>query len=166
MKNIVEKIKNKLLTSPRTCKLIFNLWPPFLGTGIKVVSISDDFKDVKLLLKLRFYNKNYINTQFGGSLFAMTDPFFTFMLLKQLGKDYLICDQSASINYISFGKGNVKANLKLTDIDIQTIKDKTASGEKFLPSFNIEILDASDEKIISKVTRILYVKKRPIKTVY
>ena len=96
----------------------------------------------------------------------MTDPFFTFMLLKQLGKDYLICDQSASINYISFGKGNVKANLKLTDIDIQTIKDKTASGEKFLPSFNIEILDASDEKIISKVTRILYVKKRPIKTVY
>ena len=89
MNQFIQKLKFKLLTSPKTCKLVFNLWPPFLGTGIKVIYISDDFKEVKLRLKLRFYNKNYINTQFGGSLFAMTDPFFTFMLLKQLGNNYL-----------------------------------------------------------------------------
>ena len=162
MNQLIQKLKFKLLTSPKTCKLVFNLWPPFLGTGIKVVYISDDFKEVKLRLKLRFYNKNYINTQFGGSLFAMTDPFYTFMLLKQLGKNYLICDQAANINYITFGKGDVKASLKLTDMEINQIKEKTANGEKFLPKFNIELLDRKSDKLIAQLTRTLYVRKRKV----
>ena len=162
MNQLIQKLKFKLLTSPKTCKLVFNLWPPFLGTGIKVVYISDDFKEVKLRLKLRFYNKNYINTQFGGSLFAMTDPFYTFMLLKQLGKNCLICDQAANINYITFGKGDVKASLKLTDMEINQIKEKTANGEKFLPKFNIELLDRKSDKLIAQLTRTLYVRKRKV----
>lgn len=156
----IDKLKFKLLTSYKTCKLVFNLWPPYWGTGIRVVSISPDFKEVNLLLRLRFYNKNYINTQFGGSLFAMTDPFFTFMLLKQLGSGYMICDKSAVIDFITFGKRDVKACLKITDEQINLVKAKTESGEKYLPEFEVDIVDVETLEIITKLKRTLYVRKR------
>jgi hypothetical protein len=51
-----------------------NFWPPFLGMGIRIVHIAPDMKAVDVEMKLRFWNANYVGTQFGGSLFAMTDP--------------------------------------------------------------------------------------------
>jgi hypothetical protein len=60
-------------------------WPPFLGAGISVKSLSDDFRDAVVELKLGRLNRNYVGTHFGGSLYAMTDPFFMIMLLHNLG---------------------------------------------------------------------------------
>src|SRR5258708_26936269 len=50
-----------------------NLWPPFLGAGIRVKRIAPDMKAIDVEMKLRFWNANYVGTHFGGSLFAMTD---------------------------------------------------------------------------------------------
>lgn len=152
-----------MLTSPKFCRRLFNLWPPFWGTGIKVNSISDDFREVNLLLKLRFYNKNYINTQFGGSLFSMTDPFFTFMLLFQLGHDYMVCDKSAHIDFVTFGKGDVKADMVITQDQIDDIKQATSSGEKYFPEFEVEICDVNTGDVVARLRRTLYVRKRKTK---
>ena len=69
-------------------------WPPFLGAGIRVRSLSDDFRDAVVELKLGRLNRNYVGTHFGGSLYAMTDPFFAIMLMHNLGGDYLVWDKS------------------------------------------------------------------------
>jgi hypothetical protein len=53
-----------------------NFWPPFLGMGIRIQHIAADMKAVDVEMKLRFWNANYVGTHFGGSLFAMTDPFY------------------------------------------------------------------------------------------
>lgn len=52
-----------------------NLWPPFLLAGIHVTKVSRDFRDIDVELRMRPWNRNYVGTHFGGSLFAMTDPF-------------------------------------------------------------------------------------------
>jgi hypothetical protein len=61
-----------------------SLWPPFLGAGIRVKHIAADMKAVDVEMKLRFWNANYVGTHFGGSLFAMTDPFYMLMVMANL----------------------------------------------------------------------------------
>ena len=66
-----------------------NLWPPFVGAGIRITRISADSREIDVALKLRLLNRNYFGTQFGGSMFAMTDPFFALMMLRNLGPEYV-----------------------------------------------------------------------------
>jgi Domain of unknown function (DUF4442) len=57
-------------------RILSNLWLPYLGSGIRIIEISKDFRYVKVCLKRSWYNMNYVGTQFGGSIYAMTDPFY------------------------------------------------------------------------------------------
>ena len=94
-----------VLMQPKYLKLLLNIYPPYLGAGIRVVQISGDFREVIVAMKLRWYNRNYVGTHFGGSLSAMTDPFFMLMLLNILGNDYIVWDQAARIQFLRPGRG-------------------------------------------------------------
>src|SRR5690625_5377392 len=54
---------------------------PFLFTGIRVLSIADDWREVRVALRLRPWTRNYVGTQYGGHLFSMTDPFWMLMIM-------------------------------------------------------------------------------------
>ena len=71
-----------------------NLYPPYWGTGIFVKKISPDFREIIVQMKMTWYNRNYVNTHFGGSLYSMTDPFFMLMLMQILGKEYIVWDKA------------------------------------------------------------------------
>src|SRR5215831_5992143 len=57
-------------------KRFVNFYPPFLGAGVRIKEISEDLRTIEVHMPLRFWNKNYVGTHFGGSLYAMCDPFF------------------------------------------------------------------------------------------
>ena len=90
-----------------------NIWPPFVGAGIKVVRIADDFHEIRVALRQKWFNKNIVGSHFGGSLYAMVDPFYMIMLMNILGKDYIVWDKFASIDFIAPGKGTVTATFSL-----------------------------------------------------
>src|SRR5690625_6218597 len=69
---------------------LINFWPPMFFAGIKATRISDDFRAIDVSLTLRWYNRNYVGTHFGGSLFSMTDPWYMLMLMHNLGRDYYV----------------------------------------------------------------------------
>ena len=76
-----------------------NIWPPLLGAGIRVRWRSNRVVDVEM--KLRPWNRNYVGTHYGGSLYSMTDPFYMLMLMENLGRDYIVWTKlpaSASAN--------------------------------------------------------------------
>ena len=108
-------------------------WPPFLGAGIRVAHLSDDFREAVVELKLGLLNRNYVGTHFGGSLYTMTDPFFMIMLLHNLGGDYLVWDKSGSIEYVAPGRGTVRARFALSAERIAEIRAQAAGGEKIFP---------------------------------
>jgi hypothetical protein len=135
-------------------------WPPFLGAGIRVRSFADDFRDVRVELRLGLLNRNYVGTHFGGSLYAMTDPFFMIMLLHNLGGDYLVWDKSGSIEYVAPGRGTVSAHFHLTEERIAEIKAQAAAGDKIFPEFEVDVKDESGT-IIAKVRKTLYVRLKP-----
>ncbi|GLR14808.1 DUF4442 domain-containing protein [Chitinimonas viridis] len=145
-----------------TLRRLINLWPPFLFTGIHATRISPDYREVDCQLSLRWYNRNYVGTHFGGSLFAMTDPWYMLMLMPLLGRDYFVWDQQAGIEFIAPGRGKVTARFRIDDATLADIRERTASGEKYLPQFVIDIVDEQNE-LIARVTKTLYVRKKPTK---
>ena len=79
--------------SPRLLRWGMNLWPPYLGAGIRVRDIARDWSSATVELRSRVLNRNYVGTHFGGSLFAMTDPFYALLLMHRLGERYLVWAQ-------------------------------------------------------------------------
>jgi len=137
-------------------------WPPFLGAGIRVRSMADDFRDAVVEMKLGRLNRNYFGTHFGGSLYAMTDPFFAIMLYRNLGNDYLIWDKSGSIEYVAPGRGTVSAHFHLAEKRIAEIRAQAAHGAKVLPEFEVNVKDESGA-IVARVQKTLYVRLKPRK---
>lgn len=143
----------------RILKFGMNLWPPFLGAGIKVKHIAVDSRKVVVSMKLRWYNRNYVGTHFGGSLAAMTDPFYMLMLIHILGNEYTVWDKTSTIDFITPGRGTVTARFRLKDEQIKEIKENTAKGDAYLPEFSVDIVNESGE-VIATVKKILYVRKK------
>lgn len=136
-----------------------NLWPPFLGAGIRIKHIARDMKAIDVEMKLRFWNANYVGTHFGGSLFAMTDPFYMLMLMANLGADYIVWDKAATIRYRKPGQGTVHAEFRLSDGRIDDIREKLKSLPKYEPVFSVEVKDEAGV-VIAEVEKVLHVRKK------
>jgi len=136
-----------------------NLWPPFWGAGIRVEYISSDYRKAKVILKDRLINRNIVGVHFGGSLFAMTDPFFMIMFSENLGSGYVIWDRAAKIEFLKPGKGKLVAEFEITQVQIDEIANQSASGEKVLKDFTVDVKDSADD-IVARITKTLYVRKK------
>lgn len=140
-------------------KFLFNIYPPLLGAGIHVNKISADFRELQVQMKLRWYNRNYVKTHFGGSLFSMTDPFIMTMLINILGRDYIVWDKSSCIEFVKPGIGTVYAKFIITDEQIENILKNTVEGKKYYPEFQVNVTDEKEE-IVAKVRKIEYVRRK------
>jgi acyl-coenzyme A thioesterase PaaI-like protein len=145
--------------NPKLLQHGMNLWPPFIGAGIRVEHIGKDYKTATVKLKLGFANRNIVGVHFGGSLFAMTDPFFMILVQHQLGKDYVVWDRSAKIDFLKPGKGIVRAKFEITDTQIEEILRAASQGEKVLRDFSVDINDASGD-VVARVVKTLYIRKK------
>lgn len=144
---------------PWLLKLGMNLWPPFVGAGIRVARIAADFREIVVEMPLRRYNRNYFGTHFGGSLYAMTDPFFALMVLHNLPPNYLVWDKAASIEFVAPGRSRMRAVFRLSQDDLDTIVKMTADGDKHLHLFNIDVTD-TEGLVVAHVEKIVYVRKK------
>lgn len=139
---------------------LLNLWPPFLFSGITITELSSNYKYCRVELKNWPGTRNANGTQFGGSLFAMTDPVYSLMLMGLLGERYFIWDKSAHIDFIHPGRGKVVLECTITDDLLEAIQYHTADGSKFFPELYSTLYDAQG-KIVAQVKRTLYIRLKP-----
>lgn len=142
---------------PTLLKLM-RFWPPFIGAGISVKSINPDCTCIVVQMKMRFWNKNYVGTHFGGSLYSMTDPFYMLMLMNLLGKRYIVWDKSSSIRYKIPAKGVVYATFSLSLEQIEAMRLEMNNQKKIEPEFLVEIID-KEGRVVAEVTKLLYISK-------
>jgi acyl-coenzyme A thioesterase PaaI-like protein len=147
------------LPSPRLLRLGMNLWPPFRGAGIRVRHVAPNYRSATVEMKLRLTNRNAVGTHFGGSLYAMVDPFFMLMVRANLGGDYLVWDKAGSIEYVAPGRGRVWARCEVDEGDLALIKRMTVDGDKHLHVFKAEIRD-DDNMLVARVEKVVYVRRR------
>ncbi|ACV27603.1 DUF4442 domain-containing protein [Kangiella koreensis] len=149
---------------PRLLKFLLNLFPPYLGAGIRIKHISNDFRTFEVEMKLRWYNRNMMGSHFGGNLSSMTDPFFVLILMYNLGRGYIIWDQASSTTFKKPATGKVTARFHLSEQQIQEVKSKADSDSSYRPTFTVDILDEQGT-MVTQVEKIIYVKKREPKIV-
>ena len=143
-----------------TFRRLLNLWPPFLFSGIRVQAVSANWDDVRVVLRLRRWNSNYVGTQFGGSLFSMTDPFWMLLVMRQLGNDYYVWDKAATIDFIAPGRDHVYAHFRLDPAVVDELRSAAASGDKVLRWFEVDVKTASGN-LVAKVRKQIYVRLKP-----
>ena len=148
-----------LRVSPRVFRLGMNLWPPFRGAGIRVTRVSDDFREIEVELRLKLLNRNYFGTQFGGSMYAMTDPFHALMMFHNLGRDYIVWDKAGAIRYVKPGRGPVHARFRLDPGAIERAREATAGGDKHEPTFRVEVVDATGD-VVAVVDKTLHIRRQ------
>lgn len=148
-----------LMTSHAGMRRMLNLWPPFLFSGISILEISKDFRHARVRLKKKALTSNYVGTLFGGSLFAMTDPFYMLMIMKNLGNDYIVWDKRSEIEYVSPGKATVFAEFHLWDAELDEIRREVQTNGKFLKWFEVDIKTA-DGTVVAIVKKQIYVRKK------
>jgi len=108
---------------------------------------------------VRRFNRNYVRTHFGGSLFAMTDPWYMLMLMDLLGREYVVWDQRSAIEFVKPGRGTVTAQFRLSDATVAEIRARTAGGDKYLPEFSLDVTDEAGE-VVARVRKTLYVRRK------
>jgi hypothetical protein len=143
----------------RHMRHIMNVWPPFLGAGIRVTRLQPDWRAIDVEMKLRFWNANFVGTHYGGSLYSMTDPFYMLMLIENLGRDYIVWDKSASIRFRKPGKGRMLASFRPREEQIESIRQQLETQEKVEPSFLVEVKDENGE-LVAEVQKLLQVRKK------
>ncbi|WP_243049713.1 DUF4442 domain-containing protein [Dyella sp. RRB7] len=143
-----------------TFRRLMNLWPPFFFNSIRVQYVAEDWSEVHVVLRLRPWNRNYVRTQFGGNLFAMTDPFWMLLAMHQLGDDYYVWDKAGAIDFVSPGKQDVYARFKLEPAVVDELRAAAAGGEKVLRWFEVAVKTAGGD-VVALVRKQLYVRLKP-----
>lgn len=154
---LLRKSTNKV--SPNILRRAANLWAPFFGAGIDIVHISPDYRLVRVELKYRWYNKNYVGTHFGGSMYAMTDPFYMMMFIHNLGKDYIVWDKGAKIDFKKPGRSTLTVTFTLDENQIQEVKRIADSQKKYIFDIPVEVFN-EDGEVVASVLKTLYVRKK------
>jgi len=143
----------------RRLQRLLKCYPPFLGAGIKVKRISDDLRTIEVHMPLRFWNRNYVGTHFGGSLYSMCDPFFMLILASHLGRDYIVWDKAATIRFKKPGRGLVKATFNIPEERVKEIRAQADTQDKTEPQFQVAVID-SDGNVVAEVDKLLYVRRK------
>ena len=137
-----------------------NLWPPFLAASVHVDRISADFREFDVSLRMRPWSRNYVGTQFGGSLFAMCDPWWMLGALRCLGDEYIVWDKAGEIDFVSPGRTDVRTSIRITDELLDEIRAATADGSKYLVWCDNDVV-AEDGTLVARYRKQLYVRRKP-----
>jgi acyl-coenzyme A thioesterase PaaI-like protein len=147
--------------APRYVRLLTNMYPPFVGAGIRMTELNESFRHIRVEMPLTKLNSNYVGTQFGGSMYAMTDPFYMLMLIQNLGSDFIVWDKAAKIEFIKPGRKRVIAEFHLDETEIEEIRVQAIANGKYIFDREVLIHD-SDGLLVAKVTKTLYVRHKDL----
>ena len=145
------------LTS-RLLRWKFNLFPAYRGSGGRVTYIADDFREVRVKVPLSLRTRNAVGTIFGGSMYAAVDPIYMIMLMRLLGRDYVVWDKTASIRFRKPGRNTLRATFRIDDSELEAIRAATATGEPVDRTYNVDLIDA-EGTVSASIEKVIYVRR-------
>lgn len=145
--------------SPRWFARLLNFWPPFRCAGIRVRHISTDWRQIEVELKLGLFNRNYMGSHFGGSLFSMSDPFYWLIATHALGREYTVSHKGGRIEFLKPARGRVRARFAIADCALADIRRRTADGSRDLPEFAVDIVDEAGE-VVARAAQTLHIRRK------
>jgi hypothetical protein len=143
----------------RVLRWKFNFFPAYRGSGGRVAYIADDFREVRIRLPLSLRTRNYVGTIYGGSMYGAVDPMYMIMLIRLLGRDYIVWDKAATIRFRKPGRSTLFATFKIDDAELDAIRDATAAGQPIDRTYNVDLVDA-EGMVHASVEKVIYIKRK------
>jgi len=136
-----------------------SLWAPNLFSGIRIRRFAPDWTSATVELHVNPITRNYVKTAFGGSMSAMTDPYFFMLVMHQLGRDYVVWDTRGEIEFLKPGRGVLTAHFEVSPAHVAELRMRAKGGAKVLEWFETAITDR-DGDVVARVRREVYVREK------
>jgi acyl-coenzyme A thioesterase PaaI-like protein len=145
--------------TPRRLAVGMSLWAPNLFSGIRIRRFSEDWTHATVELHVNAITRNYVKTAFGGSMSAMTDPYFFMLVMHQLGRDYVVWDTRGEIEFVKPGRGVLTAEFHVSAEQAAELRERAHGGAKVHEWFETVITDREGD-IVAKVRREVYIREK------
>jgi len=145
--------------TPRRLAMGMSLWIPNLFSGIRVKRFAPDWTSATVELHVNVFTRNYVKTAFGGSMSAMTDPYYFMLVRHQLGRDYIVWDTRGEIEFLKPGRGVLTAHFEMPPSKVQELRERARGGARVLEWFETQITDR-DGDVVAWVRREVYVREK------
>ena len=106
-------------------KFILNIFPPLLFNRIVLKEISNDFMQMRVVIRRALFNINFHKTIFGGTIFSAFDPYFPTMyynIFLEKNRKLIIWLKSAEIQYIKPAESTLNIHFKITQEEIELVE--------------------------------------------
>ena len=137
----------------------FNLFPAYRGTGARLTYVADDFTEIHVRLPLSWRTRNYVGTIFGGSMYGALDPIYMVMLIKQLGRDYVVWDKAATIRFRRPGRTTLRARFRVGPEEVAAIKTELSGRKSLDRVYRVELVD-DQGRVHAEVEKTLYIARK------
>ncbi len=137
----------------------FNLFPVFRSTGAWVTYIADDAREVRIELPFTWRTRNYVGTMFGGSMYAATDGVYMIMLMKNLGREYIVWDKAAAVRFRKPARTRLYARFALSQIELDDIRATLAPGTATERIYRVDLTDR-DGTVHAEVETSIHIRRR------
>ena len=136
----------------------FNLFPAYWSTGARITYVASDFREVRIRLPLSWQTRNYVGTIFGGSMYAAVDPVYMLMLIMNLGKDYVVWDRSACINFKKPGRAALFARFLIDGDELDLIKGELEHARHIDRTYHVDLTDEQGT-VHASIEKVVYISK-------
>jgi hypothetical protein len=118
---------------------MFNLFPCYRRTGVKVTYISSNFHEVRIKLPLNWKTRGYNGTTFGGSMYACVDPVYMTMISFNLGNKYIAWDKAVTMEFRKPGRGTLYSTFRLGEGELDAIRAELETADKVERVYDVEL---------------------------
>lgn len=113
---------HRYTASPQAFPVLASLYPPLLGSGIRIRRVAPDWTSGELSLHVAPWTANTNGTAFGGALFAATDVLYGALLAGQLGGRYQVWTKSATIDFHTPGRGRMHCTVEVPHAEADALR--------------------------------------------
>ena len=147
----------KYLSKATLFKHGFNFSPMYARTTAKVTEVSSDLMKISIKLPISYKNRNYVNSIFGGSMFAAVDPIPMVQLINIIGEDYVVWDKSAEVLFKRPAKEDLYAEFTYDQQELEDIKRRVADEQEIEIIKTSLLTNQNKSKIFCEVRKTIYI---------
>ena len=153
----IATIATKYFGVSKAFKYGFNWSPMYRRSNARIIAVSKDLMKIEIRLPLTYKNVNYMNSMFGGSMFAAVDPIPMFQLVSILGKEYVVWDKSAEIYFKRPAKENLFATFEFSNEEVEEIKSRVKSEKEISISKSTILTNKIGDTVYCEVKKTIYI---------
>ena len=153
----ISQIRSKFFPQSMLFKYGFNLSPMYKRSTAKIINVSDDLLNITIKLPISWKNKNYVNSIFGGSMFAAVDPIPMVQLMNLIGDDFVVWDKSAEIKFKKPAKEDLYADFVFSKNELEEIKIKVATHQEWEVLKTTHLTNKEKTQVFCEVQKTIYV---------